>query len=82
MIIILSTILKIPSNILGSYFRKNGNKQIFNWNILDSYSSFQNVQFPACFYILTRHEERFNEVNVKDFLFQSSHLNSRLRLQN
>lgn len=43
MIIILSTIKKIPSNILESSFRKNRNKQIFNWNILDSYWSFQNV---------------------------------------
>lgn len=37
------------------------------------------VLFPICLYreLLTSHEERLNEVYVKDFSFQSSHLNSR-----
>lgn len=32
--------------------------------------------------LLTTHEEKSSEVNVKDFLSQSPHLNSTLRLQN
>lgn len=80
MIIIFNTIKKFPYDILGSSFRKNRNKLEYFRQLLKLSKC---VQIPVSSYreLLTSHEDRFSEVNVKEF-FQSSHLNSRLRLQN